>query len=566
MISTENQSQRRFHWEEAPWYIYSSDEDRWATCAASDNEARRLNHKQDEDLVVVTWNVLFDIFDEGLEMDEPQLNCNRGATHPSQARWEMLASILHSSEPDVVSLQEATPAFVKILLECEWIKAEYACSASPSSLQSISPSGGKPYYPFQKHSVYSSKPPPHSLLIYHCAVLLLWNRSTLAPHSKDYALFQCSDFGRNRSLVATLVPRKKSNGGSVLAVCSAHLPADKATLADTEKSSRKLARKLELSSILGQLQRLREQLLSKRAVSVTPIVAGDFNCDDDELLDGLFAGSLDNLYCDVWRECEEGPGLTFDPANNRRAARSSALVGGDGQSKRIDRIFVGPTYTSRGHLRACTHMIPKSTTLIGNEIDIVAPSDHFGVRASFQCSPNSSKAVPSTYEHSLWAANAPPSPRYILAVILDNPKLQLLKAQNDQQSSLRALHVTLLHGFIQADFGCMDLVKSAMNNTLHYVNSCAPPPESLVFTKDNSLGVFEHRASATLVACPDIDSQGSQWLRQLYSALRERFQLCNEQERHSSTGWNPHGKTFQRIRQRRTLFCGNVLTPWIVIA
>jgi hypothetical protein len=151
MVSTENQPRRRFHWDEASWYIYSRDEGAWTTGATPDNETRP-NHKQDEDLVVVTWNVLFDIFDAGLEADERQLNCSGGATNPSQARWEMLASILHSSEPDLVSLQEATPAFVKILLECEWIKAEYACSASPSSLQSVSPSGGKPYYPFQKHS------------------------------------------------------------------------------------------------------------------------------------------------------------------------------------------------------------------------------------------------------------------------------------------------------------------------------------------------------------------------------------------------------------------------------
>jgi hypothetical protein len=155
MISTENQSQRRFCWDEAPWYIYSSDEDIWTTGTASDNQAK-LNHKQEEDLVVVTWNVLFDIFDAGLEVDEWQLNCSCGATNPSQARWKALGSILHSSKPDLVSLQEATPAFVKILLECEWIKSEYACSASPSSLQSVSPSGGKPHYPSRTTACISS--------------------------------------------------------------------------------------------------------------------------------------------------------------------------------------------------------------------------------------------------------------------------------------------------------------------------------------------------------------------------------------------------------------------------
>jgi hypothetical protein len=137
----------------------------------------------------------------------------------------------------------------------------------------------------------------------------------------------------------------------------------------------------------------------------------------------------------------------------------------------------------------------------------------------------------------------------MLAAFLDNPKLQFLKSQNDQQSSLPALHVTLLHGFVQADFGCMDLVKSAVQDTLHSVNLAAPPPEPLTFTKENSLGVFEHRASATLVAHPDADSQGSQWLSQLYNSLRERFQLCDEQEKHSSTGWNPHGKSFHQLCQ-----------------
>jgi hypothetical protein len=150
---------------------------------------------------------------------------------------------------------------------------------------------------------------------------------------------------------------------------------------------------------------------------------------------------------------------------------------------------------------------------------------------------------------SLWAANAPASPHYMVALILDSENHADLKRKYDTESSLPLLHVTLLHGFVEADIGCLDLAKSVVGDAIKDAYSSMTSPASLQFSGE--LCLFEHRASCTVVAQPNEAGQEQKWLDTMYSALRNRFMQCNEQEKHSASGWKPHGKFNVEIR----LYC-----------
>lgn len=391
------ESTTRFDWVDAPWYVYSQDCGKWIA-GGSTAEQTELDRIRDlkvadktEDLVVLTWNVLFDIFDKGLD-DHTIENID-----PIEDRYELLCSMLEATRADLISLQEVTPSFVAILCDAKWVQSDYASSVSPQGLKSVCPSG----------------------------VALLWRRSTLQPVNEKQALAQCSDVGRSRCLTAAL---SSPGDETTLVYAATHLPADKAVEAGVspgEKETRKLARKRELSSILGQCERLQSLHLDRSQSSVTTIIAGDFNCEDDELVNGLFAGA-DAMYRDVWPAVSSSPGSTFDPLLNPRAARSSRLVGSGRRPRRIDRVFVGSRSICPKQTLVAQY-IPKSGDLVGNEFsDTLPPSDHFGVRASFQ---KVAGTMPYQATRSTWAANAPPSLDYILALVLDNPKLEAIKTK-----------------------------------------------------------------------------------------------------------------------------------------
>lgn len=447
------------------------------------------------------------MFDEGLEPGE----------NPEQ-RWKLLCSQLQSTEADLISLQEATPSFVRVICETPYFMENYACSASTSSAQSVTPSG----------------------------VMVLWRRSTLIPFSQE-SLFECIDVGRNRSTLVALCPRT-SQDSFVILFAATHLPADRAITTEqqslpknVEKTSRKLARKRELTAILGQTERVTTRIVTKSPMQVTPVLAGDFNCEDEELLDGFFAESPKSdgqLFRDTWEEVGHGPGLTWD-IRNPRAARSISLVGTSGVSRRIDRIFVGPTTSKKKSSAPLAQLTAVSAELLGKHTasSTPPPSDHFGVHAVFRTSLVAKAGKPGIDIRSAWAANAPSSPHYLLAIVLDNPRLERLKAEYDSETSLPILHISLLHGFVEADYGCLDLVRATVARAMYVASSYLSPPEALSF----SLGVFEHRTSASLVGQPSMGDAGNQWLENFYCALRGMFLQCNEQEKHSAAGWQPHG-------------------------
>jgi hypothetical protein len=141
----------RFHWHCVPWYFYSIEKDAWSDGklhheTSNEHDVKAPQAKvvsENSQLIVATWNVLFDLYDDGIETETRNGNNTAANGSLSQHRWELLCSILEKANADLISLQEVTPSFVHILCECDWVRQNYASSACPTSLESVTPSGGK---------------------------------------------------------------------------------------------------------------------------------------------------------------------------------------------------------------------------------------------------------------------------------------------------------------------------------------------------------------------------------------------------------------------------------------
>src|SRR5687767_14368837 len=77
-------------------------------------------------LRVLTWNVLFDLF-EGEKLD-------------TEARIPKILERLEHADSDVIALQEATPRFLEKLLQRPWVRARYASSEGEGA-KTVDPSG-----------------------------------------------------------------------------------------------------------------------------------------------------------------------------------------------------------------------------------------------------------------------------------------------------------------------------------------------------------------------------------------------------------------------------------------
>jgi len=453
-------SEGRFQWHEVPAHA-------WSRNASWDSVERSavLKPSETKDLVFLTWNILFDIFDGELE--------------ETRERWLNLVEHLGTYHADVIALQEVTPSFVEILLASDWVK-DYAASSSIKDVDTVSPSGN----------------------------LTLWKRSTLSADRIEV----CID-GNRRRVILTILESVTAK----YAIANVHLPANRG------EQKRDAARQRELSSVLSKLQRFES---SKQFDSMTrrPIIMGDFNSGEETLIFG-------SSFVDCWRAANpESPGFTFDPKENERATRTLDLTRSKSlDRKRIDRIYMGTV--AKYDLE---HM---HVQLIGCNDEPF--SDHYGVMATI---PTHCYEPPSPcmYQPSLlkntWASNACISYDSILALVLS----QREAGNNnlfDAQSSLPIPHITLLHGFIEYD-GCVDMLKRSLRDIAE-ATTRAMPSLSLRFTPE-SVQVFEHQSSATLVCCPDPNYKQNAWMLRLYKALRSVFVQCHEQESRFAAGWTPH--------------------------
>uniref|UniRef100_A0A7S4W113 Polynucleotide adenylyltransferase n=1 Tax=Ditylum brightwellii TaxID=49249 RepID=A0A7S4W113_9STRA len=487
----------RFRWRTVDWYDFSSSKSWTKGDCSRQSPVKTRGSRQ---LRFVTWNVLFDKYNTQTVLFEGDTATNR---------WSLLIRLLGEADADLIALQEVTPQFLTLLCGASWVNQDYSVSAMPENTRSIEPHGN----------------------------LLMWKKSSLQPVPRGLSLLV--DGPRTRSIVACLRPVQEPR--TVLMAACVHLPSD-ATAYDEqgetgERQSRKEARRRELNTIIAQLQTLEAQLQGAPTKSIVPILLGDFNSDENnrELENGGFmtsstmgSNTLGGAFTDVWPIVSNGrEGFTYHPTENKRASFS---VRGP---RRIDRICIG-----RSVRESVLLLHPAEGGLLGSNLPSrgeFPPSDHYGLSVLFDVPTIASSHPMLLQNQNLWASTVQPTTNTLLALTFGESPLRDIPLF-DPESSLPVPHITLLNGF--AELMCqeshdlaMQTIAIAVSQTLCTTNSCKVP-----FSQD-SLGVFEHRSSASLVCKPD---GLCEWLHTLYGILRAAFRFCDEQEKRFLEGWSPH--------------------------
>lgn len=447
-----------------------------------------VNSKQSlplRQISVVTWNVLFDLYD----------------TEPAEERWRLSIHCLKAETADVVLLQEVTPSYARMLFSCDWFAENYNASATLDNLASVEPFGN----------------------------LLLWKHSVFEL-ANESSIFTCFDGDRNRAVLGVL-----KNNRHIFIVSNVHLPADHAMVLRSDKNDiispkeRRVARERERSAIIAKCHELQTSYESK-GFQATCVMAGDFNIVEEvEVMDGHF----NRFFQDSWSSASSERGDTFDPVLNVRAISNKP-------PRRIDRIFVGDTlremYSQEKQL-----LTPVSGSMIGTPNTVDAdrcPSDHYGVRVDFELN-KAMLPIATNPGPTAWSCCSSSSCETVLALCFCYDEMTSAELV-DQGSSLPVAHLTMLHGFVELN---SDESRRLAAKSIEGAASLALEGTNFsLFFDENSLTVFEHRASASLVYVPTKSSDSNLWLWALYSILRAFFPQCDDQEVRFNDGWCPHGK------------------------
>lgn len=141
-VDNSTKETRRFHWQPVKPYSFTTINSIEDGAISPQTKDKRSDSTCGiaNDITIVTWNVLFDIFDNGVDVDKEDYIKGRNS---STSRWQKLCSILKCSNADVISLQEVTPSFFKILFAQQWVRESYVCSACPENYETVNPYGGK---------------------------------------------------------------------------------------------------------------------------------------------------------------------------------------------------------------------------------------------------------------------------------------------------------------------------------------------------------------------------------------------------------------------------------------
>lgn len=206
---------------------------------------------------VLTWNVLFDQYHQELIR--------------TSERIPAIVEQIKTCDADIVLLQEATPALLKVLQETAWCK-NYYCSENED---------GKS-------------------LNYHGLLIL----SKYPFHLLEYS------FSEQKRFFAAEWNFNEYNFHSALV----HLTSNRSAKAED-------VRREQVDVVLRYLN----------SVDGTALIAGDFNTRNENTLDVLLA----NKFEDIWlKQYPEEPGYTFDPARNP-IAKINSLSGLQGRLDRM---------------------------------------------------------------------------------------------------------------------------------------------------------------------------------------------------------------------------------------
>lgn len=285
-----------------------------------------------------------------------------------------------------------------------------------------------------------------------------------------------------------------------LAVAVLHLMSDMASGAEILRSQ--------------HLDVLLHGIIGREALPGSPdwLVMGDFNFGDDGPQERFAEAQL----VDLWKMLRpDVPGLTFDPVRNPLAKLTST----SGRSRRLDRILF------RGAHPAWE---PRDISLLGEE---APPSDHFGLRCRLELQRVSHGKARRGEDKRERARQVAPVHRSAVVLIPPEelwPAIQRVRTEHDKHVSRWMPHMTLLYGFVPEE---------------HFEAAAELASEALAsfepFTvRLEKLEHFRHRGSATLWARPD--SRPPRRLSDVQQALQAAFPQCDEQSRHSGSGFTPH--------------------------
>jgi endonuclease/exonuclease/phosphatase family metal-dependent hydrolase len=432
-----------------------------------------------------------------------------GPPDNTETRWGNLIDILSQEDADIISLQEVTPRFLQKLQSQRWVQDLYSLSAADVHTTSLEPYGN----------------------------LMLWKSASF--HA--CGVYLCRDLNRNRALVVSLEAAYDEKA-TIFNVANVHLPADKRDAATGETKDRTFAQQRVLGAVIAKIQVLEQQVLKKISL---PIILGDFNSGDND--PDLFQN---DFFADAWfhSSSDEEDGFTFDWKRNQRAEKTRKYGHSERDPRRIDRIFVGRRATG------CLDLQPLEAKLLGRlhgDLSIKCsfpPSDHFGLQLFFRFVKPPSPGMRLLYDpiqvgQNAWTTTAAPTTESLLALVLEDCTVKGTQLY-DSTSTLPLAHVTLLNVFVDLSSEetqkiATQAVEDAVRQTLYLQDPTQSWP---LFVDQQSLNVFEHRESATLVCLPSVNENEGRWLQQLYATLRVKFALCQEQESRFADGWKPHCK------------------------
>ncbi|MBS2537070.1 DUF504 domain-containing protein, partial [Catenulispora sp. NF23] len=231
----------------------------------------------DSELRVLTWNTLWDRYDKEL-------------IHTAERR-PMLLAALRDADVDVIALQEAEPALVKMLLAEEWVRAEWTLGGDPRS-SDVADSGV---------FVLSRLP----------VIEAGWH-----------------ELGRYKAVTALVV---ETAAGPVV-VADTHLSSD-------HSANGAGLRAEQLAQLADGFRPASPAPL--KTVPVPVVLVGDFNDDTEAPATRL---GMTDAWTQVHGTADDT--ATFDPSVNPLAAISSLT----GQAKRLDRVLLLGAEASQARL------------------------------------------------------------------------------------------------------------------------------------------------------------------------------------------------------------------------
>jgi endonuclease/exonuclease/phosphatase family metal-dependent hydrolase len=278
-----------------PIYCYENDQWILSSEKQDNNDAdvviERIENKLkcsisfDEILKVVSFNVLFDHF------DNPTSSDHKNNEQYTMLRWLSLLNHIKNLNAHIICLQECTPKFVQLLLSQKWVQLYYYSTVSLENLSTVDPDGQ---------------------LILTCFPTIKAMKHNFSK-SKSVLLSELNVMGRR------------------LIIPCVHLTSD-------YRGPRATLRSEQLETIIDLCRTWdNEDDDDDDEEEVDVLIIGDFNCayeaEDIEVLTCLAD------YMDVWRHIwPQDPGYTFDPTTNKLAAIGVSET--MKTSKRCDRMFL----------------------------------------------------------------------------------------------------------------------------------------------------------------------------------------------------------------------------------